>query len=986
MKAAGLSFLLLTLPLAASETSPFVPWVVTVPSRIPALPMVGASLATSASSASLPTPGSPARPGLLLEVPHLSLGEVSAEAAARSVVASAHAAGWRAGLSVELHDEPEPVAGPAADAATAESLFPGLGSLLAAARGADLFVLSFPELTEDPRPYRWVIRKVAAEIRGANPSSRIAVLFPASPASPHFPAQASSILNEEVAAYVDLLGLRFPGAPPAASELREAADRIALGRPLLVRSGNALTVSSLLALASSLSPTGRPFVAAELAPDEGLAPLASLAGLLAGDFGPDQRAASAAGAAGEPVASFRFVPASGLGGVVLLPGADHRGSVTLTLDAPAYAAATIVELGTGRSRTFPIPKGKEAPRLLTSTATGPVAVVLEAREPSRDEGARAATGVSAVRPLSAEEILARHQAWRAARDARWKRFSAVNTTSIRFRFAELNQVFDLTLRGSFFFETGKVYDWVWSEAYFNGIRWKGKKIPEIPLLQPEKVSEVPLALTFGDAYRYELVGQETVSGVPCYALDFEPRPETPREALYAGRVYIARDDFAVIKMRVKQLNLVGDVQSVDETTDFGLVAAPDGGAPLRFPTRTEGQWILKTFSRTTVMERETNLTDLRIDPAGFEEARKAAFSSTDVMVRDTAEGMRYLEKTKDGGRVVAERKSSQLFGLAGIYYDGSTSYPLPLAGVYYIDLDAGKRKQQVQVFFGGLLLAASFNEPKLFGTNADLGVDVFGIAIRGTDSLYRNGTEDKSQAVKQRTLAANLNLGYPLLRHLKLTGTFGVTSRDYAADSDTSPDFVLPSNHLITRFEGKAVYDVSGWSLTGSYAASHRSKWEPWGLPGNPDWDPSKENFQNWSVSLAKNVYFPSFQRLQVSAAYVATQNADRFSKISFGSFGETGLHGFRGGSLRGERAVLARTSYGLVVSDLFRLEAHYDHALVKDTETELDWANFGGAGVSGQFNGPWSTLVRLDAGVPVVGRNRGQTGGAINLVFLKFF
>ena len=118
----------------------------------------------------------------------------------------------------------------------------------------------------------------------------------------------------------------------------------------------------------------------------------------------------------------------------------------------------------------------------------------------------------------------------------------------------------------------------------------------------------------------------------------------------------------------------------------------------------------------------------------------------------------------------------------------------------------------------------------------------------------------------------------------------------------------------------------------------------------------------------------------------MGTENVDRFSKISFGSFGATGLHGFRSGGLRGDRAVLLKASYGIVVGDVFRVEVLYDHAMVKDQATGLDWANFGGAGVSGQFNGPWSTLVRLDAGIPVVGRSRGQTGGTINLTFLKFF
>ena len=58
----------------------------------------------------------------------------------------------------------------------------------------------------------------------------------------------------------------------------------------------------------------------------------------------------------------------------------------------------------------------------------------------------------------------------------------------------------------------------------------------------------------------------------------------------------------------------------------------------------------------------------------------------------------------------------------------------------------------------------------------------------------------------------------------------------------------------------------------------------------------------------------------------------------------------------------------------------------MKDLSAGLDWAYFGGAGLSGELPGPWSTMVRLDLGVPVAGRARGQTGGVVSLTFLKIF
>ncbi len=94
-------------------------------------------------------------------------------------------------------------------------------------------------------------------------------------------------------------------------------------------------------------------------------------------------------------------------------------------------------------------------------------------------------------------------------------------------------------------------------------------------------------------------------------------------------------------------------------------------------------------------------------------------------------------------------------------------------------------------------------------------------------------------------------------------------------------------------------------------------------------------------------------------SGYVGSDNTDRFSKYTFGFFGATSLRGFRSGALRAEEAVLSKFAYGYVIGSVFRLEAIYEDARVKDPAAGLDWAYFSGAGLSGEFAGPWSTLVR---------------------------
>lgn len=932
-------------------------------------------------------------PGVLVDVPAARYGDESLATRLAALVEEAHRTGRRAGVALEVPEQPVPESPTAAEAATAAGLVPGIDRVIRAACEADLFVLSLRDLRADVRSRSYLFRKVAAYVRAQAPAARIAVLFHEKANGLLFPKEAADLLSEEAAAYVDILGLELDDTAADPVAIRKAADAVAFARPLLVRTPELADASALLSRALTLAPLGAPHTAAPLASAADTPLLDRLGALLSGDFARDARLAEAVSLSGAPLLTLRAVTGTELGGTVVVAAATralepHRGSATLSVDAPSYAAAEVVELATGRSRRFDIPKAVAAPRLTVSTANGPVAVRLTAREKAPEEATKATTGVTAVRALTVEEILAKHQVWRARRDSRWLRFTAVNRSSIRYRFAEMNNTFELSLSGAFFFERGKGYDWAWSEAFFNGVRWKGKKIPELPLVQPEKVAELPLALTFNDSYTYTLTGPDEIRGAPVYALDFEPKGSVALGPLYAGRVYLARSDFSLVRVTARQLALVGAVQAVDETTDFGPVPAPDGGEPLQLPLKTKGQWILRTFSRTTVLERQTELTEVRVDPADYEERRKAAYASRDVMVRDTDRGVRYLERTKDGDRVLVEdAKTSRLFGLGGVFYDSSFDYPLPLLGLYYVDLDFRKKKEQIQAFFAGVLLAASYNDPSLFGTKLDLGVDFFGIAIRGTDSVYVGGVEDEAQRVKQRSFAGNFNVGYPLHRHLRLYGTLGLSHRDFAGDEGkTSSDFAIPADHWLTRLEARAAWDVSGWAITGRFGWNRRSRWDAWGYPGNADWDEGKDEYRTYGVGIAKSFHLPRFQRIRSSVSYLGTSNADRFAKLSFGSFGGTSLRGFSSSSLRAEEAFVGRLAYGCVIRDVFRLEAIYDHAIVKDGLSGLDWASFGGAGLAGQISGPWSTIVQLDVGLPVVGRHRGQTGFVVNLVFLKVF
>jgi hypothetical protein len=929
-------------------------------------------------------------PGLLLTV--ADPGDAGLRGAVPGFIAAARRSGWKAGLRVSLAAARVPTDPRAAEAASADSLVPGLGSLLRASSGADLFVLELPALAGDVRAPTFAFRRVAAEIHALWPKARVAALIGAMEAGRGLSTGEKAFLTEETRAYIDLVGLR-PEEQSAPEEVRRAVDELALGKPLFVDTGRATTPGELLDRAARFAAAGAVCTAAAADfPPSGDDTLLRMGRLLDGDFGADTRPAEARAGDGTPLRVSRFLSSLDLGGVVLVSGVTGAanawsGPIVLSLDAAGYASAEIVELGTGRSKRLDLPQRTGRTALSLSTAGGPIALRLVPAERTPELTARAAEGVEEKRKPTANEIVARHQAWRAARDRRWTRFIARNETSIQFRFADLNSTLSLTLAGPFFYEKGRGSDWVWHEAYFNGVRWRGKKVPELPLVQPEKVTELPLALTFDDSYRYDLDGEETVQGRPCWVLSFTPKASVSERPLYAGRVDISKDDYSVVRIRSKQLNLTGEMQSVDQESEFGPVSATDGGEPLLFPTLQTSRWILNTFSGTTTLETTTRLVDVRIDPADWDRELAAAYASTDVMVRDTEKGMRYLDRTKEGGRVVVENpKTSRLFGLAGVYWDSSFSYPLPLLGVYYVDLDFLHRQDQLQVFLGGPILLASFSEPRLFGTTLSLGGNVFAVAFRGSNFWYVNGVEDPAQRIKNRSSAANLNLGVPLVRHVKLSMTAGLTYSDYGPGPDTSPDFAIPTDGGTLRLEADVYWDVAGWTLSGSYGWFRRNRWGPWGYPGNPEYDPGKNEFSLYSATVARDFPLPAFRLIRVGASWLGSSNTDRFSEYTFGTFGGTPLTGFSTGNLRAQQAIVVRGAYGYVFGNTFRLLGSYEQAWVTDEYAGYDRVPFAGAGITAEMPGPWSTIIRLDAGIPVVGRNHGATGGVVNLTFLKLF
>jgi hypothetical protein len=827
----------------------------------------------------------------------------------------------------------------------------------------------------------YAVKQLSSAVRATRADAEVFASLPRTEAAPGQRSVLEEVLDsEELAPYLSGRWFEAVAQRQGAGEAPALeATRLALWTPL---SAPGSAVDDVLRI---LQPSGPTVLAAVRAGPRGGATeadgqaLQRLQRYLTADVSRDPTATTAMRSDGKSFPVLRFFDAKAFTPILLLPR-DPAGTVRITLPADSFSRASVENLASGVRRDFEL-KGGAA--LTLNLAQGALAVRLQPIE--RKDAARTAVDVGAERGLTADEIVARERAWEAGQRDAVESFVADMDTSLRFRVAEVNETFDLTIRGPFFFRRGESGDWAWHEFYLNGVRWKGKTLPKIPILQPEKVTTLPLEILLTEEYDYRLDGTSEVAGRPVYVVHFTPKQTVGDRPIYRGTAWIDRETFALLRRESIQLNLKGETLSNIQNEYYRPVPErPDVYLPLEI----RGQQVFSTAGRTTAIERQVTMTNVRISPADFEPLRAAAHASPAQMVRDTEKGLRYLipDLANPARRIVEENVSRKsTFALAGGFWDDSLDYPLPLLGVQHFNFDLWSKGKQLTVFFGGALLTGNYTDPSLGGGRFDLGADLFAVAFPFTDASYRGGEEIEPENLNRLPAVLQVNVGRPLGPYLKTSLGLFTRYDNYQRHDDTASDFVTPSDTFTSGAELRLVANVSGFnaSLQGSYAKRH--VWEPWGTPGGDDWDPRHRDFFQYSLVLSKDHYFRGFRKLHVALRYLGGHDLDRFSKYEFGSFSDAPIHGFKSGSIKADEVIVANLSYGLNIEEIIRFEGFYDQAYVLDEGSGFGNEYFSGAGLLASFNGPWAnSLVRVEVGVPVV--RHGIPGFVVNFVLLKLF
>ena len=825
----------------------------------------------------------------------------------------------------------------------------------------------------------FLVKRASVAITGAR--SDAAVWIGPFVADPGF---LEALWGEEIAAYVDGVALA-PGEGVEAAVARLA--ELDPGKPLAL---DALPwpepASRTLALAAQAAAQGVAialFEAPASITRADLDPLVVLAREFHGDISHDPYT-TIDGA----TRAWAFVRGEDLGLRVVVEAPDDAGELRLVIEDPQLRDPVRIDLATrdpvAVDGAIAVRRGLQVP-----VPPAPVTVLrVERMTPAELGGGEERLDVESERTMPVEEILRRLQAFEDDQARKIDHYQARNIMHLRFQAGPSG--IEAAYAGDFFFERGKGFDWVWEEFLVDGVKWRSKRLPEIPLIQPEKAAAMPLEILFTKEYQYRLRGTAAVDGRDAWVVDFRPIVATAGRNLYQGTVWVDRETYSRVRTRAIQLGLEGEVMSNEETTYFTPV--DDRGNPVPrsrdsfvLPTRILSQQLLSILNATVPLETESVLSALRINDPAFAANRAAAWASDLTMVRDTPDGLRYLRSDESGDRVVEnEIDTDRLFVVGGLFWDESLDYPVPLAGVNYLALDFRGTGNQVNLFAAGPLLTANYAEPRLFGSKWDAGVNLFGFFLDRTDELFRDGSEVPAEEIDSRTASASFYLGHPIGSFAKLDFGYRLGLDQYSRGDDTADAFVVPNDGATHSVSTELRYDRSGYraSVAGSYHS--RSDWEPWGLPGSSEFDPDQEDYVRWRASFRKTWWLENFRTLGLELTHVDGSDLDRFSGYDFGIFGDLSIPGYQGGLVRADQATGLELGYGLSFGDLLRFEVEGAAAMASNEATGLDDEVLAGIGLEGSLPLPWQLLTNFEIGIGVAGPGEGDL--AARIVFLKLF
>jgi hypothetical protein len=600
-----------------------------------------------------------------------------------------------------------------------------------------------------------------------------------------------------------------------------------------------------------------------------------------------------------------------------------------------------------------------------------------------DERLRTSVEVAGEPSLTVAEVIARHQASVAWQAAAVRQLIASGRTVVTFQLPGLAAPLAISA-DTVLYEGDGVRELEQRVIRLGGqvVRLDRAGVPRLPLIEPERASAVPLALTLDEAYAYRLEGRSPVRGHPCYVVAFAPRGEG--RALLRGRAYVDARSFGLVRLEAVQTGLRGPIVSSEESVDFVPREVAERTAWL--PARAEAHQIYEGPGHRTALTRLLVLERHEVNPADYEARRRQAHAGPAALLRDGPEGLRYLPRAREGGLRAAEegRRVSRVLSLAlGALFDPNIDDALPFAGVSYVDFDVFGSGVQVSAFAAGAVVQLAWSTPAWGHGRWQLLGSAFASLVSYNDRVFRQGVEQYGENLRQRPLRASVALVRPLGARLRLRASYELEHTSLARSSLTAPTFVEPLDHTAHGLRLAMEAERGPWSASLWGSLSRRPRWRSWGEGGSRDERPRASDYSRFGASLGRTFVPAPTVVARVEAEAKGGRDLDRFSRFNFDGL-ESRLHGYPSAALRYDHGGALRSSLTWSTRAGPRLSAFADGAFVRDPGFGPRLRSYLGAGAAFESPLPAAFLLSAEWGYGFQGRDRaGRQGTHVGRITL---
>lgn len=605
---------------------------------------------------------------------------------------------------------------------------------------------------------------------------------------------------------------------------------------------------------------------------------------------------------------------------------------------------------------------------------------IESNRSAESDPFTAVVEVVGEKPLTAEEVVARHQAAAARQGDAVGRLISSGSLVVTFRVPGLAA--PMTVNSEVvIYEADGVRELEQRAVRVNGVGYATDSggVPRLPILEPDRVAVLPLDLSLDESYRYRLDGREVAEGRDCYVVVFEPAAASG--AFLRGRAWIESRGFGLVRAEAAQTGLRGPIVQSEQRDEYAAVRV--GEAEAWLPRRSEVRQVYEGAAHRTPIDRVLTLARHEPNPADFAARRAAAHASPAVMLSDTAEGYRYLRRARaasgDGEttRAPAGKASRVRAMAAGVLVDPGISRPLPFAGLSYVDLDFLGTGAQVDGFFGGLFGRVAWGVPSLAGSRWRAEGSAFAVLASYNDRVFAGGVERYEQDLRQRPARASIGAARPLGAQTRVRVSYELDYTRLSAADTTSAEFVVPVSPVVHGVRLGLETRRGGWTVEAWGSAARRQRWRGWGLAGS---EPGGAGFQRCGASAARSFVLSPRSVARLDAAWMGGRGLDRFSRYGFDGFQNT-LRGYPTATVRYDRGAVAHGVVTWNAARGLRLDGFLDAARVRDAGFGPRSRSYFGAGAAVEVPLPFGAFASVDWGYGFQAR---RTGGGLGAQVVK--